>query len=509
MIEFPDIQWTQIAPVVVVLAAAAIGVLVEVFAPASVRRTIQLWLTFAALVASFALIVIAAGSFQLAIDGALAIDGPALFLQGTIVLVALLAAMLMMERRLDPSGDAFAARASTVPGSKAERDFTAAGYLQTDIWPLFLFSIGGMMLFVAANDLLTMFIALEMLSLPLYLLAGMSRRRRMLSQEAAMKYFILGAFASAFFLYGSALLYGYAGTVTFGGIQAAVSGQASMTGLLIGGMALLAVGLLFKIAAVPFHSWAPDVYQGAPMPITGLMAAGVKVAAFGAILRVMYVALGGAAWDWRPVIWVIAALTFFVGAIVGLAQTDLKRMLAYSSIAHAGFLLLGVTAVSRAGLSSTLFYLLTYGLATVAAFGLMSVVRNQSGEATTLDSWRGLGRTNPWVAGAFTLFLFSFAGIPLTAGFIGKFALFSAVAQAGSGWMVVLAVIASAIAAFFYLRVVVVMFFSDPAKDEPMVVMPSWATRISVSAGIAVTIVLGVFPQPVLDLAEQANTFVQ
>lgn len=509
MIEFPDIQWIQIAPVVVVLAAAALGVLVEVFAPMSVRRIVQLWLTFAALIASFALIVVAAGSFQLAVAGALAIDGPALFLQGTIVLVAILAALLMMERKMDPVGDAFAARASTVPGSKAERDFTAAGYLQTDIWPLFLFSIGGMMLFVAANDLLTMFIALEMLSLPLYVLAGMSRRKRLLSQEAAMKYFILGAFASAFFLYGSALLYGYAGTVTFSGIQAAVSGQASMTGLLIGGMALLAVGLLFKVAAVPFHSWAPDVYQGSPMPITGLMAAGVKVAAFGAILRVMYVALGGAAWDWRPVFWVIAALTFFVGAIVGLAQTDLKRMLAYSSIAHAGFLLLGVAAVSRAGLSSTLFYLLTYGLATVAAFGLMSVVRNQSGEATTLDSWRGLGRTNPWVASAFTLFLFSFAGIPLTAGFIGKFAVFSAAAQAGEEWMVLLAVIASAIAAFFYLRVVVVMFFYEPASDEPTVVMPSWATRISVAAGVAVTIVLGVFPQPVLDLAEQANIFVQ
>lgn len=509
MIEFPDIQWMQIAPVAIVLVAAAVGVLVEAFVPRAARRNTQLTLTFVALIAAFVMVVLNAGAFELVVAGSMAVDGPALFIQGTIALVAILAAFLMMERNLDPVGDAFAARVSNLPGSQEERDFTAAGYLQTEVWPLFLFSVGGMMLFPASNDLLTMFIALEMLSMPLYLLAGMARRRRLLSQEAAMKYFILGAFSSAFFLYGAALIYGFAGTVSFAGIQEAISGQAAMTGLLIAGIAFLAVGLFFKVAAVPFHAWAPDVYQGSPMPITGLMAAGVKVAAFGAMLRLMFVAFGGAAWDWRPFFWLIAALTFTVGAIVGLAQTDLKRMLAYSSIAHAGFLLLGVATVSTDGLAATLFYLVTYGLATVAAFGLMTVVRNDSGEATSLDAWRGMGRRHPWVAAAFALFLFSFAGIPLTAGFIGKFAIFAAAAEAGTGWLVVLAVLASSVAAFFYLRVVVVMFFSEPTGEEAMIVVPSWATKATIGAGVAVTIVLGVFPQPVLGLAEKASLFVQ
>ena len=509
MIEFPEIQWLQLAPVIIVLIAGSIGVLVESFAPRTARRPIQLWLTFGALIASFAFIVIVAGSFELVVGGSMAVDGPGLFLQGTIVLVALLSAFLMMEKNLDVAGDAFAPRASAMPGSEDERQFTALRYLQTEIWPLFLISVGGMMLFVAANDLLLHFIALEMLSLPLYILAGMARRRRLLSQEAAMKYFLLGAFSSAFFLYGAALLYGFAGTITFGGIQEAITGQGSMTPLLIAGMGMLFVGLLFKVAAVPFHNWAPDVYQGSPTPITAFMAAGVKVAAFGAILRVTYVAIGGAAWDWRPVLWIIAGLTFFVGAIVGLAQTDLKRMLAYSSIAHAGFLLLGVTALSTEGLAATMFYLLTYGLSTVGAFGLLTLVRTETGEATSLDSWRGLGRTNPWVAAAFALFLFSFAGIPLTAGFIGKFAVFSAAAASGAGWLVVLAVIASAIAAFFYLRVVVVMYFSEPTGSGPKVVVPSWSTKMAVGGGVAVTLVLGIFPQPVLDLAQQASIFVQ
>ncbi|MFN8125400.1 MAG: NADH-quinone oxidoreductase subunit NuoN [Candidatus Nanopelagicales bacterium] len=508
-VVFPDIQWSLIAPVVIVLGAAAIGVLVEAFAPRESRRSIQIALTFAALIASFATVVIAAGAFQLVVAGSAAVDGPALFLQGTVVLLAILAALLMMERHVDPSGDAFAARASAMPGSEDERQFTARGYFQTEIWPLFLFCTGGMMLFVAANDLLLMFIALEIMSLPLYLLAGMARRRRLLSQEAALKYFLLGAFSSAFFLYGAALVYGFAGTISLGGIAEAVTGQPQMNGLLLGGIALMAVGLLFKVAAVPFHSWAPDVYQGSPTPVTAFMASGVKVAAFGAMLRLFYVAFGGASWDWRPAFWVIAILTFFTGAMVALAQSDIKRMLAYSSIAHAGFLLLGVIAVTPDGLASTMFYLVTYGLATLGAFGIVMLIRDDSGETTSMDAWRGLGRTHPLLASAFTLFLLSFAGIPLTSGFIGKFAVFSAAAAAGEGWLVLLAVIASAIAAFFYLRVVVVMFFSDPVGDGPQVAVPSWATKATVVVAVVATVLLGIFPQPLLELADKADIFVR
>jgi NADH-quinone oxidoreductase subunit N len=239
------------------------------------------------------------------------------------------------------------------------------------------------------------------------------------------------------------------------------------------------------------------------------MAAGVKVAAFGALLRVMYVAFAGSAWDWRPAFWVVAALTFFVGAIVALVQSDIKRMLAYSSIAHAGFLLLGIIAVTPEGLAATMFYLATYGLATVGAFAVVMLIRDDAGETTGMDAWRGLGRRHPWLAAAFALFLLSFAGIPLTAGFVGKFTIFAAAAAAGEGWLVLLAVLASAIAAFFYIRVVVVMFLSDPVGDGPHVAVPSWFTKTAIIVGAAATLFLGVYPQPVLDLALRSGVFIR
>ena len=234
-----------------------------------------------------------------------------------------------------------------MPGSQQERLLTAQRVTQTEVFPLLMFAIGGMLLFPASNDLLTMFVALEVLSLPLYLLSGLARRRRLLSQEAALKYFLLGAFSSAFFLYGVALLYGYAGTVRLSGIAEAVSTEAGSESLLLAGTGLLAVGLLFKVGAVPFHSWTPDVYQGAPTPVTGFMAACTKVAAFGALLRVFYVGLGGLAWDWKPLMWGVAILTMVVGSVVAITQTDVKRMLAYSSIAHAGFILTGLVGDRR------------------------------------------------------------------------------------------------------------------------------------------------------------------
>ena len=223
-----------------------------------------------------------------------------------------------------------------------------------------MFAIGGMMLFPAAGDFLTMFIALEVLSLPLYLMCGLARRRRLLSQEAALKYFLLGAFSSAFFLYGIALLYGYAGTLSLTGIAEAIHSKPGDTTLALLGAALVAVGLLFKVGAVPFHSWVPDVYQGAPTPITGFMAAATKVAAFGAMLRVFYVALPALSHGWRPVLWVVAILTMVVGTVTAVTQTDVKRMLAYSAVAHAGFILTGVIAGNQPGLSATLFYLFAY-----------------------------------------------------------------------------------------------------------------------------------------------------
>jgi len=348
------------------------------------------------------------------------------------------------------------------------------------------------------------------MSLPLYLLCGLARRRRLLSQEAAVKYFLLGAFSSAFFLYGTALLYGYAGSVDLAKINQALGSVGGQDTLLYIGAAMLGVGLLFKIGAAPFQAWKPDVYQGSPTPITALMASGTLVAAFGALLRVFWVGLGGLDWDWRPVFYGVAILTMVVGAILAITQTDIKRMLAYSSIAHGGFLLIGVIATGHtqaentSALSGLLFYLVAYGFTTVGAFAVVTMVRDAGGEAWHLSRWAGLGKRSPLLAGTFAFFLLAFAGIPLTSGFFGKYAVFQAAVANGATPLVIIGVVASAIAAFFYVRVIVLMFFSDPAADGPSVVLPSRGTAAVVGIAALATVVLGVYPQPVLDLAHTA-----
>jgi NADH-quinone oxidoreductase subunit N len=505
----PTLDYKLLAPVLIVLGAGVISVLFEAFLPRVARRPAQLTLVFVSLVAALIAVINLQGSRGTAGVGALAIDGPGLILQGTVVIIAILGALLMAERGLDPNGDAFAARASSLPGSEDERQFTARGYFQTEIWAFFLFAVGGMMLFPVANDLLMMFVALEVMSLPLYLLAGMARRRRLLSQEAALKYFVLGAFSSAFFLYGAALLYGFSGSISFPEIATALSSKTGETGLVLVAIGLVVAGLLFKIGAVPFHQWVPDVYQGAPTPVTGFMAAAVKVAAFGALLRLLYVALGGMRWDWAPMLWVIAALTMLVGAILALTQTDIKRMIAYSSIAQAGFILVGVIAASPAGLAGSIFYVIAYSFTTIGVFAIISMVRDNNGEATHLSKWAGLGRTSPFIASIFAVFMLALAGIPLTSGFIGKFSVFAAAMGAGDNWLVIIAVVASLIAAFFYMRVIVLMFFSEPTEATATVEIPSVFTTIALAAGATVTVLLGVFPQPLLDLILNAGVLVR
>jgi NADH-quinone oxidoreductase subunit N len=347
------------------------------------------------------------------------------------------------------------------------------------------------------------------MSLPLYLMAGMARRRRLLSQEAAMKYFLLGAYSSGFFVFGAAMLYGFSGTITFPGIVESMAADPGNNGLLIAATGLLFVALLFKVGAVPFHQWTPDVYQGAPTPATAFMAAGVKIAAVGGLLRLSYVALGGLRWDWRPLMWAVAIATMLVGAIVALTQTDIKRMLAYSAIANAGFMLIGVLATNQAGLSGTMFYLLAYGFSTLGAFAIVTLVRDPAGEATKLSQWAGLGKTSPLIAGAMAILLLAFAGIPLTSGFTSKFAVFQAGIAGGATPVVIIGVIASAIAAFFYVRVIVLMFFTERAEDAPAVVVPSSLTAVAIGVTVAVTVILGVLPQSVLDLADKASTFIR
>jgi NADH-quinone oxidoreductase subunit N len=378
---------------------------------------------------------------------------------------------------------------------------TAAAGMRTEVFPLALFSLGGMMVFCAANDLLTMFIALEVLSLPLYLMCGLARRRRLLSQEAAVKYFLLGAFASAFFLYGLALLYGYAGSVRLSAIADATGGTDRSDTLLFAGLGLLVIGLLFKASVGPFHTWTPDVYQGAPTAVTAFMAACTKVAAFGAILRVLQVAFQASSWEWRGVLWAVAIVSMVIGVVLGLTQNDIKRMIAYSSIAHAGFLLVGSISLTQRGLASTMFYLLAYGFSTVAVFGVISLVRTSQGEATHLSDWAGLSKRSPLLALVFTFLLFALAGIPLTSGFVGKFVVFQAALADGMAPLVVVALVASAVAAFFYLRVIVLMYFSEPAADGPTVSVPGAFTTAAITLGVIVTLLLGVLPTLALDWA--------
>jgi NADH-quinone oxidoreductase subunit N len=503
----PSISYAALSPVLVMVAAALLGVLIDSFLPRSVRWVGQAGLAALALVGSLIAVAVVAGTHITTADAAVAIDGPTLFIQGTLAVLGLASVLLIADRTPELGGGAIAAEGSAIPGSREEREGIQVGRATSEIFPLLSFAVAGMMLFPAANDLLLMFVALEVLSLPLYLMCGLARRRRLLSQEAAVKYFLLGAFSSAFFLYGLALLYGYAGSVSLGAIADAASGSAHNDTLLFLGLALLSVGLLFKIGAAPFHSWIPDVYQGAPTPVTAFMASATKIAAFGALLRVFYVAFGGLGWDWRPVAWGVAILTMVLGSLFAITQTDVKRMLAYSSIAHAGFILVGVIALNRAGLSGSLFYLLVYGLTTVGAFGILTLVRDPDGEATHLSRWAGLGRRSPVVAGTFALFLLALAGIPLTSGFTGKFAVFSAAVSGGATPLVIVGVITSAMAAFFYVRVIVLMFFAEPVEDGPVVVTPGAATSGALAVAVAVTVILGVFPQPLLDLAGKAVPF--
>ncbi|MEO8328499.1 MAG: NADH-quinone oxidoreductase subunit NuoN [Candidatus Nanopelagicales bacterium] len=507
----PSFEYRLLAPVLIVLGAALVGVLVEAFAPRGSRRWLQLLVSFGSLTASFLVLIFITNAEPESVtaQGTVMMDGPAVFLQGTVLVLSFCCFLLFAERQVDDRGDPFTPSGATIPGSESERELTAAGVEQTEVWPLALFSVAGMMLLPAANDLLTLFVALEVLSLPLYLMTGLARRRRLLSQEAAMKYFLLGAFSSAFLLFGSAMLFGYAGSISFGAIHDSLGVNVALDPLLLIGTALVAVGLFFKVGAVPFHSWIPDVYQGAPSAVTAFMASVTKVAAFGVMLRVFYVALGDYSWDWRPMMWIVAILTMIVGAVLAITQTDIKRMLAYSSIAQVGFILTGVVATNNDGLSSTLFYLVAYGFATIGAFAIVTMVRDASGEATHLSKWAGLGKRAPITAGCFSLFLLAFAGIPLTSGFTSKFAVFEAAVLGGASPLVVVGVVTSAIAAFFYIRVIVLMFFSDPADDGPTVAIPSSLTTIALAISVGVTIALGVVPGPVLDLAEQATPFLR
>jgi NADH-quinone oxidoreductase subunit N len=377
--------------------------------------------------------------------------------------------------------------------------FERLGERRAEIYPLLLFATFGMMLFAAASDLVVVFLALEILSLALYVMTGLSFR--LSAGEASMKYFLLGAFSSAFFLYGIAMAYGASGTTNIPRLAAALTGPGSQAIALVAA-GLLLVGFGFKVSSVPFHMWSPDVYQGAPTPVTAFMSAGTKVAAFLALVRVLDVAFHALAWDWIPIVWGLAALSVVVGSVLAVSQTDVKRMLAYSSIAHAGFVLTALTADDQTGIRAAMFYLVAYALMVIGAFGVVMLVSVRGEERTTLAAYRGLARANPLLAGLMSLFLLSLAGIPPTAGFVAKVGVFQAAVDAGHWPLVLIGVLASVVAAFFYLRLIVVMYMV-PSRDSVEPSAPLLA-RATIAVPAALTLLLGVFPGLVLGFLDKA-----
>jgi NADH-quinone oxidoreductase subunit N len=388
-----------------------------------------------------------------------------------------------------------------------------------EFFPLVLFATAGMTMIAAANDLILVFLALELLSLSLYVLTGITGRPR--ANEAAMKYFLLGAFSSAFFLYGVAMAYGASTTTKIAGaagvpsLSSALAGTTGSQALALLGLALLVIGFGFKISAAPFHMWTPDVYQGAPVPVTAYMSAATKVAAFFAFIRVLDVAFQPLTWSWTPVIYALSVVSMVVGSVLAVAQTDVKRMLAYSSVAHAGFLLTGLTLASATGIRATIFYLIVYAAMTLGSFGVVMLVAERDERRTSLRDVAGLGRRRPLLAALMAVFLLSLAGIPPTAGFVAKVSVFSAAIDAGNWPLVVVAVVASVAAAFFYLRVIVYMYMRDP-EEEPadVIVLANGQTvarpsaRVSVvAAGLlaAFVLVLGVFPGLLSNVLEEAS----
>lgn len=370
-----------------------------------------------------------------------------------------------------------------------------------EYFAILLFSSVGMMFMVSGNHLLMIFVGLETLSIGVYVLTGVLPKSSKAS-EASLKYLLLGSFSSALFLYGAALLYGASGSLSLAGLAKYFqSGSISTMGLI--GMGLLLVGFSFKVAAVPFHMWTPDVYDGAPSPITGFMSVGVKAAAFAAFLRVFFECFGSVQVTWSHILWILAVLTMILGNLAALVQSNIKRMLAYSSIAHAGYILIGMVAGTAMGAAGILYYLLAYIFTNLGAFAVVTMVGRKGEANISIDDYRGLGKSHPALALAMSIFLFSLAGIPPTAGFVGKFTIFGAAIASGYIWLVIIGVLTSAASVFYYFRVVMKMYMEAPeVEPESLKFSPSMALALTLT--VMVVLYIGIFPTTYLNLATES-----
>ena len=470
-------DWLSILPVLILSGWGMVLLIVELFVPKE-RSSLIGWLSMIGIVGAMAASIALSANRLSGFSGMIVLDPIAAF----ISLVGLLATLLTVWASLHYIRD--------------------RGIERGEYYALLLFSTSGIMLMAQATNLIVVFLGLELLSIPLYILAGFARPQ-LESEEAAIKYFFLGAFATGFLVYGIALVYGATGTTDIARL-AEVAQTGKNATLLLVGAGLIIVGLGFKVAAVPFHMWTPDVYEGAPTPITGFMSVGAKAAGFAALLRVLLFGLGAVRLDWMPVLAILSALTMILGNVVALTQTNLKRMLAYSSIAHAGYMLMGLAAGTNAGLSAVLFYLLSYTFTNIGAFAVLTALAQRQGEDQTFHQYAGLMRKHPWLTVAMAFFMLSLTGIPPTGGFFGKYYLFLAAVDGNLGWLAIVGVLTSVVSAFFYLRVIVDMTMREPESETPATIYPAVIATLSVTA--LGTFVLGVWPGPWLQIAQAGLT---
>ncbi len=488
-LELPSVEWSELLPQLILIGGALVLLVMGTFFRG--RRTGTLYAGFTVATAGAALV---ATAFQwnrvtgddaegkLAVAEAIVVDGYSVFFAVTICSAVLVGALM------------------------AEGYLRREGLQGAEFYVLMLLSASGGVFMAAANDLIIVFLGLEILSLALYVLAGYHRRRAQ-SQEAAIKYFLLGSFSSAFFLYGVALVYGATGSTNLGFVARYLRETTLTEGVLLGGLAFLLVGLGFKVAAVPFHMWTPDVYEGSPSPVTGFMAAAAKAAGFSALLRIVFSTFSTNRLDWEPIVWALAVLSLVVGSVLAVVQTDVKRMLAYSSISHAGYILVGLQAATDRGIAGSLFYLLAYTFMILGSFGVVTLVGRRGDDHHGLDAYRGLARTRPGLAFAFTVFLLAQAGVPFTSGFLAKFYVIGAAVESRSYALAVVAMLAAVVAAFFYLRLIVVMYMSEQVEGQepgPVVEIPAGA-GLALGLSLAFTVVVGFLPQFVFDFAENAT----
>ncbi|MCB0976312.1 MAG: NADH-quinone oxidoreductase subunit N [Acidimicrobiales bacterium] len=484
-LDTPNVEFSTILPVLLLLGGAVLLLVIGSFLP---KRSKTPWhATFTLVTAGAAIISSVVLWFRVRDDGAIRALGDTVRIDGiTVFLTIVIAAGVILTALLT---DGYLRR-ERLEGPEA--------------YVLLLLSASGGVIMASANDLVVLFLGLEILSIAVYVLAGLHIRRAR-SGEAAIKYFVLGAFSSAFLLYGIALVYGATGSTNLTAIQSFLARNILTNNVgLLAGFAFLLVGLGFKVAAVPFHSWAPDVYDGSPSPVVAYMASGVKTAGFAGLIRVFVYGFETSQADWRPIVAVLVVLTMVIGSVLMVSQTNVKRMLAYSSISHAGFILLGIDAATDRGVSAMLFYLATYTFTVAGSFGIATVVGRAGDNSHTVDQYRGLAKRSPFLAFCFMILLLAQAGVPLTTGFVAKFMVLGSAVDVGRYWLALVGMVSAVISAYAYLRFVLAMYGEDSEEGAPKRYKVPVGAKIAISASVIVTLVFGFYPSPLLQASRTA-----